>query len=395
MLKKSVVKRKIFFLIVLISIVFVVFEFFALLMPSIFQFSSKSAIFAAKLSLPESKLLLSELNFNSNSALEGTSKKADDVFDVEFDGNEASLFKSKEAASVVDFEPPFLIGPPRVIFSQTEIQQKNKGKDGPILRNCYKANGSSGKIVELAKTAHVKNLTKLPNSVVEKANKTKPSFVFDEKSAPQVLILHTHATEAYELKEQNFYSNQVPSHSKNVKESVIGVGDEIASQLEAAGVGVIHDKTMHDDPSYNGAYDRSNQTIRNYLAKHPSIKVVLDVHRDGIQNEKAERIAPVVKINGRKAAQIMIISGCDNGSMHYPSYEKNLAFACFLQRNLEADYPNLTRPLLFKYKHYNQSLTPGSLLVEIGSNSNSVDEARFAGWLFGKSLAKSLKKLKK
>ena len=84
MLKKSVVKRKIFFLIVLISIVFVVFEFFALLMPRLFKFSSKSAIFAAKLSLPESKLLLSELNFNSanfNSTLEGTSKKADDVFD--------------------------------------------------------------------------------------------------------------------------------------------------------------------------------------------------------------------------------------------------------------------------------------------------------------------------
>lgn len=391
-MKKKVVKNKIIGFIVLSLIVFGFFHLFAFLIPSFLNFSSRSAIAAVKFSLPESADLISKLSFDSfddhfnNSDFDGF---------AEFDGNESSLFKSKEAVDFIDFEPPFLIGPSRTVFSKNEIKNYFEN-DGPIYRSCYRVNEKMGdNIVKLSKLAYAKNLTKLPNKVIEQANLKRPSFVIDEGQQPQVLILHTHATEAYEAREKNFYSNKAPNNSRNSKINVVGVGEEIVNQLKLAGIGVVHDKKIHDDPSYNGAYDRSNQTIRAYLEKYPSIKVVLDVHRDGIQNKNNERIAPITKIDGRKAAQILIIAGCDNGNMHYLTYEKNLAFACFLQRNLEADYPKLTRPLLFKYKHYNQSLTPGTLLVEIGSNSNSVDEARFSGWLFGKSLAKALLKLKK
>lgn len=393
-MKKAVVKKKLVFFSILIFIVFVTFQFFTFVVPSFLCFSSKSAIMAAKFSLPESCDLLEKFSFNSLPEKQPNFNNDGPVdLNSEIESNENSLFKSKEAAEIINFEPPFLIGPSRTVFLPNELKC-NLENDGPILRNCYRASSGS-KTVKLAKSAYAKNLTKLENKVIEKANEKKPSFVLENIQQPQVLILHTHTTEAYEIKEKNFYSNKAPSNSRNSKINVVSVGDEIANQLKAAGVGVVHDKTVHDDPSYSGAYDRSNQTIRNYLAKHPSIKVVIDVHRDGIQNDKKERIAPVVKIEGRKAAQIMIISGCDNGAMHYPNYEKNLSFACYLQRGLEADYPNLTRPLLFKYKHYNQSLTTGSLLVEIGSSSNSIDEARFSGWLFGKSLAKALLKLKK
>ena len=157
----------------------------------------------------------------------------------------------------------------------------------------------------------------------------------------------------------------------------------------------MHNKTVCDKPSNSGAYDRSNQLIRDTLEKNPTIKVVLDVHRDCNQNDKKQRFAPVATIDGRKAAQIKIISGCDNHAGHYPNFRQNLAFACFLQRNLGQDYPKLMRPLEFKNCHYNQSLTPGTLLVSVGSNSNSVDEARYAGWLFGNALAKALSSLEK
>lgn len=386
-------RRKLLLFLFLIVFVFCVFQVVSCIAPSIWRFSARSAVTSLKFNLPESSSWLEKLSFKQSNMVNFDGElRNDSSSNLEFDSNESNLFKSHDDA-LLDFEPPFLVGPERVSFSKKELMQFNE-KDGPIYRNCYRA-GKSNKIVEIGKSVYVKNLTDLPNSFVKQTSMQAPSFNLTNDKNPQVLILHTHATESYELQEKAFYSKAAASHSKNSKLTVLSVGDEITKQLQAANIGVIHDKTIHDSPSYTGAYDRSNQTIRNYLYKHPSIKVVLDVHRDGIQNDKLERFAPVVKIDGRKAAQIMIISGCDVGNKIYPNYAKNLAFACFLQKHFEEVYPKLMRPLLFKYKHYNQSLTPGTLLIEIGSNSNSIDEAMYSGWLFGKALSSALLKLKK
>ena len=147
---------------------------------------------------------------------------------------------------------------------------------------------------------------------------------------------------------------------------------------------------MHDYPSYNGSYQRSAITVKNILAKYPSIKVVLDVHRDAIQTKEGVRTAPVANINGKNAAQIMIISGCDDGTMGMPNYMKNFRFSSLLQQQLESDYPGLTRPILFDYRNYNQQLTTGSILLEMGAHGNSIDEALYSGELMGKALVKAL-----
>ncbi len=124
------------------------------------------------------------------------------------------------------------------------------------------------------------------------------------------------------------------------------------------GIGVLHDITQHDYPSYNGSYDRSRATVQQYLKKYPSIRVVLDIHRDAIASGDTVT-APVAEINGKTAAQIMIISGCDSGKGNYPEFRKNLRFASALQNRLESDHPGLTRPVLFDYRFYNQDLTTG------------------------------------
>ena len=146
------------------------------------------------------------------------------------------------------------------------------------------------------------------------------------------------------------------------------VGDEICKQLEAQGIGVIHARDIHDYPSYNGSYARSRETITRILEQYPTIKVALDIHRDAIQNDSGA-YQPVVEINGREAAQIMIISGCDDGSNDLPNYMKNFRFASNLQQQMEGDYPGFTRPILFDYRHYNQDLTNGSLLIELIGSS--------------------------
>ena len=128
-----------------------------------------------------------------------------------------------------------------------------------------------------------------------------------------------------------------------------------------------------------------------YLAQYPSIKVVLDVHRDAIERENGTRCAPVCSIDGRQAAQVMIICGCDNGtSVQLPAWRQNLRFAAAWERSMEAKYPGLTRPVLFSYRFYNQDLTTGSLLIEIGGHGNNLNEALYAGYLAAQGLADAL-----
>ena len=168
------------------------------------------------------------------------------------------------------------------------------------------------------------------------------------------------------------------------------VGNALEQVLSDAGIGVVHDTTQHDYPSYNGSYERSAETIKSYLEKYPTIKIALDVHRDAIQRESDLIVKPVVEINGRKAAQLMIITGCEDGTMGVPEWRQNLRFAASLQDAVEQDYPQLTRPIFFCYRKYNMDLTTGSLLLEIGSNANTLDESIYSAELIGNSLAKLL-----
>ena len=121
---------------------------------------------------------------------------------------------------------------------------------------------------------------------------------------------------------------------------------------------------------------------------------MLDIHRDAIVSGDTVT-APSAEIEGKSAAQIMIISGCDDGTMDYPNYGENLQFSIALQEQLEGMYPGLTRPILFDYRLYNQDLTTGSILIEVGGHGNTLEEACYSGELIGKVLSELLEGLKK
>ena len=246
----------------------------------------------------------------------------------------------------------------------------------------------------LEKAGQVRNITSIPNQQFVDESKQKPEFTVDFNGQPQVLIMHTHTTESYEPYARTFYDASFNSRTTDESKSVVSVGNKIQEQLSAAGINVIHDKTIHDYPSYNGSYDRSAVTVKAILAQYPSIKVVLDIHRDAIEKADGTRVAPTVTINGKSAAQVMIISGADNGSMNMPNYKKNFRFASLLEQQMESDYKGLTRPILVAYKKYNQNLTTGSILIEVGGHANSVDEAQYSGELVGKSLVNALESIK-
>lgn len=247
--------------------------------------------------------------------------------------------------------------------------------------------------VDLDIAGQVRNVTSVSGEKVLEESRLAPDFSIEKNGEPQVLIMHTHATESYEPYERDFYDASFNSRTTDRSMNMVAVGDKIAEQLEAAGIGVIHDGTLHDYPSYNGSYDLSRETVQKYLEEYPSIKIVLDIHRDAIERESGERIAPLAEIDGKNAAQVMIICGCDDGTMNMPNCMKNLRFACLLQRQMESDYPGLTRPVLFDYRKYNQDLTTGSILIEMGGHANSIDQAEYSGELVGRSLAKCLEEL--
>ncbi|MDR2931597.1 MAG: stage II sporulation protein P, partial [Oscillospiraceae bacterium] len=147
------------------------------------------------------------------------------------------------------------------------------------------------------------------------------------------------------------------------------------------------DTTQHDYPSYNGSYERSAETIKAYLEEFPSIKVVLDLHRDAMQRDDAI-VKPVAVINGKKAAQIMIIAACDDGTMGVPEWRENLRFAAAFQDYMEQEYHQLTKPVFFCYRKYNMDLTTGSLLLEFGSNANTLEEAMYSAEMAGEALSR-------
>lgn len=232
----------------------------------------------------------------------------------------------------------------------------------------------------------IKNCTSLSAAEVAEAAAGPLPFSIEVGSAePQVLIMHTHATESYELEDLGWFDPEYTSRRTDTSLNMAAVGAAIAEELNAAGIVTLQDVTLHDYPSYNGSYERSNATVRSYLERYPSIKVVLDVHRDAIETDGA-RVKAVAEVEGKTAAQVMIICGADkNGNL--PNFKQNLAFAAKWESAMESRYPGLTRPVLFDYRYYNQDLTTGSLLIEMGSHGNTLEEAVYSGHLVGRALA--------
>lgn len=215
-------------------------------------------------------------------------------------------------------------------------------------------------------------------------------FAIENTNEPQVLIYHTHTSESFLPFDTGYYYESFYPRSSDENENVCSVGKEIAKVLNKNGIKTIHDTTVHD-VTYTDAYEKSYETIMNDLEKYPSIKVILDIHRDGIGNE-GSRSKPVCDINGKQAAQFMILSGYNyDDDPDFRDWEYNLRFALKIQKNAVDMYPDLARPIDFGDFTYHMNVNTGSLLIEIGADSNSIEEVRYTGHLLGNVLVKTLK----
>ncbi|MDD6308623.1 MAG: stage II sporulation protein P [Clostridia bacterium] len=228
--------------------------------------------------------------------------------------------------------------------------------------------------------------------------KNSPGYTFDTNAllekpfpltndAPKVLIVHTHTSEAYTPSEEFNYTASDAYRIEDPALNICRVGQELASVLEKNGVSAIHNTTSHDYPSYSGCYGRSLQTIEKELSDHPSIQIVIDLHRDAIQGSDGTYLKTLAKIDGQNTAQALVVIGTDAGGLPHPNWQENLSLGLKLQKKLCTMYPGLARPLHLRTERFNGHASPGSLLIEIGSNGNTMEEALACARLVGNVLS--------
>lgn len=208
-------------------------------------------------------------------------------------------------------------------------------------------------------------------------------------AGPQILIIHTHGTEAYLPAAGEEYTPSDPYRTTDPERSVIRVGDALCSALEEYGLRVLHDRTLYDYPSYAGSYERAAASIEAYLAEYPDIALVLDVHRDAI-GDASTVYKTCAAANG--TAQVMLVCGTDE-YLEHPLWRENLKLALAMQAAAMSANGTLMRPIHLAPERYNQQYTTGSLIIEVGTNGNTLSEALAAAELFGRAAGEMLASL--
>lgn len=322
---------------------------------------------------------------------------------------------SKRASQVLNLSADTALAAAFLIMPDGELEKQTSNESAVIKpKNSNTASKNEQSYEKLDDTVTNKNEATYPVEEVDLSSSTKifenislnnktsytvdpetllkdglPFEVSDTREV-QVLIVHTHTCESYLESDDGYYYESFYPRTTDNEKNVSAVGEAVSKSLKEADIGVIHAVTQHDNPSYDGAYDRSFETIQKYLEKYPSIKVVLDIHRDSMTQEDMTRLKPTFTYNGKKAAQIMIMTGHDSSYTYFPTWEDNLKFALLLQNTCETMYSGMTRPLNFGDFTYNMNANSGSLLIEVGTDANTLDEAVLSGELLGNALAEVL-----
>lgn len=209
---------------------------------------------------------------------------------------------------------------------------------------------------------------------------------------PQILIIHTHSSEAYTPDGSDQYLPSDPYRTEDKAYSVIRVGDVLTEKFESCGLTVLHDRELYDYPSYTGSYNRSGTAVAQYLEDYPSIRIVIDLHRDALGSGdvvyKTQAALP-----GCESAQVMLLVGTGENGLWHPNWRENLKLALYMQNAMDANYPTLARPVELVSERYNQHLTAGSMILEVGSSGNTLQEALTAIELFGDAVGPALAEL--
>ena len=190
---------------------------------------------------------------------------------------------------------------------------------------------------------------------------------------PSVLLLHTHATESYTQTAGEAYEESGDYRTLDTGHNLVSIGNKLEDLLTGGGIGVVHGEELHDYPSYDGGYERSRATVREVLGRESGIQLVLDLHRDAAVDEQGNQFSTSCSVNGKESAQMMLVVGAG-----HPNWQENMALAVKLTALLEKMHPGITRGIILRTYDYNQDLSPGALLVEVGAAGDTRQKALVA-----------------
>jgi len=204
----------------------------------------------------------------------------------------------------------------------------------------------------------------------------KPAEPLPQSDTPQAVVYCTHASEEYSGQQR---INGQPG-------GVMAAARVLADELEAAGISVILDETVHDSPSYDAAYGSSLQTLTAYKEQYPEIELFIDVHRDS----SIPGVSYTMRNDTGAYARMMLVIGSDE-NLEHPNWQQNLAFARQVHDAAEALQSGIMREPRIYSGRYNQHMGTQALLVEIGSTENSVEEAKRSAAVMGRAIVNCLK----
>lgn len=229
-------------------------------------------------------------------------------------------------------------------------------------------------IKDYSKKIAINNETKYKINIEEMIK--QPLKINLDRKGPKVLIFHTHTTEAYLKNSEQIGKAGISSWSTNPQSTVVRVGEALAQELRKKyGIEVIHNGTIHDYPDYNSSYSNSLSTVNKILKSYPSIKVVIDLHRDGMSSGN-KKLRTVTNINGKSAAKVMLVMGTDSRkNLTHPKWKENLKFALKIQDKLIKTHPGLVKPIFLSVNRYNQHVSNQAMIIEVGGDGNTIGEA--------------------
>lgn len=202
---------------------------------------------------------------------------------------------------------------------------------------------------------------------------------------PTVLILHTHTTESYTKTGEN-YEETARYRTLEEDHNMLSIGEAVAEILRSAGIGVIHDREVHDYPSYNGSYVHARASTEELLKQYPSVRLILDLHRDAVE-VGGRQLRPLAQAGEGDTAQLMLVVGTNVSRQSHENWEENLSLALKLHVQLQRQFPGIMRPLNLRSQRFNQDLSPGALLVEVGAAGNTHGEALAAARALAEAIA--------
>lgn len=219
----------------------------------------------------------------------------------------------------------------------------------------------------------IRNHTKY-NIDIERLLREPMKFLGTITKPYQMIILHTHTSEAYTASPKYQYASSEFYRTEDSRYNVVKVGSQLSSELKHYNIQAVHNIKAHDSPTYTGSYKRSLQSAINDLALHPSSKIILDIHRDAL-GESSEQLRAAANIQGENIARLMFVVGTNEMGLYHPNWQENLKFAIKLQKRANELYPGLCKEIDLRRERFNQHVAPGAIIVEVGGTGNTLDEA--------------------